>query len=178
MRFSSLVAGTALSAIALAACGTGGSGYGASPSAVTTPTSVMAIPTAASATVTSRDTSLGPVLADANGRTLYGLTKDTNGIPTCVDTCANAWPPLIVDGTSVPAGLDAKLFSVVARPDGSHQLKAGKWPLYRFAGDQAAGDVNGQGSAGTFFAVTPAGGLHKNSNIIGSIDADREPPIP
>jgi predicted lipoprotein with Yx(FWY)xxD motif len=49
----------------------------------------------------------------------------------------------------------------VSRPDGSHQLKAGKWPLYRFAGDAAPGDVNGQGTAGVWYVVIPNGSLNK-----------------
>jgi predicted lipoprotein with Yx(FWY)xxD motif len=53
------------------------------------------------------------------------------------------------------------VFTVVTRADGTHQLQAGKWPLYTFAGDAAPGDVNGQGSAGVWFAVNPAGGLIK-----------------
>ena len=104
--------------------------------------------------------SLGPVLTDANGLTLYGYTMDSTGTPTCVGACATEWPPLTVDTASLPRGLDAKIFSVVARPDGTHQLKAGKWPLYRFAGDAGAGDVNGQGMSG-FFVVMPNGSLNK-----------------
>jgi len=37
--------------------------------------------------------------------------------------------------------------------------KAGDWPLYRFAGDHAPGDVNGQGSGGVWFAMAPDGTL-------------------
>ena len=158
MRFPHLIAATALGALALAACGSGGS-YSSSP-ASPKPTSGPAIATGGTAAVQTGDTSLGKVLTDAQGRTLYGLTQDDNGTPTCVDACANAWPPLTVNGTSVPAQLDSKLFSVVSRPDGSHQLKAGKWPLYRFTGDAAPGDTNGQGTVG-FFVVTPSGTLHK-----------------
>jgi predicted lipoprotein with Yx(FWY)xxD motif len=50
----------------------------------------------------------------------------------------------------------------VTRPDGTYQLKAGKWPLYRFSGDGAPGDVNGQGFGGVWFVVTPTGGLLKS----------------
>jgi predicted lipoprotein with Yx(FWY)xxD motif len=40
-------------------------------------------------------------------------------------------------------------------------LKVGKWPLYRFAGDAAPGDTNGQGSGGVFFVVGADGKLIK-----------------
>jgi len=107
--------------------------------------------------------SLGDVLVDNTGRTLYGFTKDEAGTPTCADKCATAWPPLLVDNDTVPAGLDPKVFSVVARPDGKKQLKAGKWPLYRFSGDEKAGDVEGQSSGGVWFVVAPDGKLVKNA---------------
>src|SRR5947207_961044 len=105
MRFPHLIAATALGALALAACGSGGS-YSSSP-ASPKPTSGPAIATGGTAAVQTGDTSLGKVLTDAQGRTLYGLTQDDNGTPTCVDACANAWPPLTVNGTSVPAQLDS-----------------------------------------------------------------------
>ena len=118
-------------------------------------------PAAEEAPVTIASTDLGDVMVDADGLTLYGFTLDTNGTPTCLDKCADAWPPLLVDGPDLPAGLDPNIFTVVERPDGSHQLKAGKWPLYNFAGDAEAGDVNGQGSGGVWFVLDPAAKLIK-----------------
>ena len=100
-------------------------------------------------------------MVDVDGLTVYAFTKDADGTPTCNDKCAEAWPPVIVDSAELPAGLDANIFSVVDRADGSHQLKAGKWPLYRFAGDAAPGDVNGQGSGGIWFVLDPAAKLIK-----------------
>jgi predicted lipoprotein with Yx(FWY)xxD motif len=153
MRLPKLAAGAALAAITLAACGSGSTGsYGSSPAATA--------PAAAAQTVKTAETSLGQVLVDENGHTLYGFTSDANGVPSCTDACASTWPPVVIDGATLPTGLDPKVFSVVARPDGTHQLEAGKWPLYRFAGDATAGVTNGQGSEG-FFVATPAGGLIK-----------------
>ena len=155
MRYSHLVAATALGTVALGACGIGSS-Y-SSPSASTTP----GAPVAQTAIVKTGDTSLGTVLVDSNGLTLYGLTKDSGGAPTVRRRLREHLATRDRRHASLPAGLDAKVFSVVSRPDDSHQLKAGKWPLYRFAGDAAAGDTNGQGTAG-FFVVTPNGTLHKS----------------
>src|SRR4249919_739775 len=141
MNIRTLVAATALGAIGLTACGSGA--YDAPAAAPTTASS-----SAPPATLTTRDTALGSVLVDGKQLTLYGLTNDAAGTSTCVDACAMAWPPETVAAATLPTGLDPAIFSVVTRPDGSHQLKAGKWPLYRFAGDAAPGDVNGQGSGG------------------------------
>ena len=38
------------------------------------------------------------MLVDADGRTLYGFTKDVDGTFTCAGGCATAWPPVLVDG--------------------------------------------------------------------------------
>ncbi len=104
-------------------------------------------------------TSIGDALIDDAGLTLYGFLDDTDGIPTCDGACADAWPPVLLDSAELPAGLDANIFSVSERSDGSFQLNAGVWPLYRFAGDGAPGDVNGQGSGDVWFVATPDGGL-------------------
>jgi predicted lipoprotein with Yx(FWY)xxD motif len=96
---------------------------------------------------------LGQILVDPAGRTMYAFTKDADGKPTCNDACAKAWPPVIVNGPIAVEGADGKLFTTVARADGSSQLKAGKWPLYYFAGDAAPGDTNGQGSGNSWFVV-------------------------
>ncbi|MFT7600561.1 MAG: putative lipoprotein with Yx(FWY)xxD motif [Acidimicrobiales bacterium] len=109
--------------------------------------------------VTTGDTDLGSVLVDADGLTLYGFTEDVEGLPTCNDACADAWPPYLVGDSGLPAGLDEAVFSVVTREDGSNQLKAGAWPLYYFAGDAAPGETNGQASGDVWFVVTADGGL-------------------
>lgn len=131
---------------------------GAAPApADTTPAPAPAVAEAAVAAAPSiqlADTELGQVLVDANGLTLYLFTKDADGgVPTCAGGCATAWPPaLVTDASVVGEGIDPALVTTVDTPDGK-QLKIGKWPLYRFAGDAAAGEVNGQASGGVWFVV-------------------------
>jgi len=150
-----LIIGLGAAALALAACGSSGT----DESSASASAQEQGAQEQDAAAVSEAETDLGPVLVDADGLTLYGLTDDTDGVPTCDGTCADAWPPLTIDAAELPAGLDPNLFSVVERPDGTSQLKAGEWPLYRFAGDAAPGDVNGQGSGGVWFAVAPDGSL-------------------
>ena len=110
--------------------------------------------------VATGSTDLGEVLVDGEGLTLYGFLNDRDaGGPSCNDACADVWPPLVADGTELPAGLDPEVFSLMARDDGSLQLAAGIWPLYYFAGDAVPGDVNGQGSGDVWFAAAPDGTL-------------------
>ena len=105
---------------------------------------------------------LGKVLVGANGNTLYAFTKDADGVSTCFDACAAAWPPVIVAGAPVvPDGVDPAIVGTVTRPDGSEQLKVGKWPLYFYVGDGATGEINGQGVGGVWFAAGTDGKLIK-----------------
>lgn len=105
---------------------------------------------------------LGQVIVGANGNTLYAFTKDVDGISTCFDACAAAWPAVIVtDGFAPPTGVDPALVSSVDRPDGTKQLKIGKWPLYFYAGDGAPSETNGQGVGGVWFAQAIDGTLVK-----------------
>lgn len=107
-------------------------------------------------------TSFGDVLVDSEGRSLYAFESDVDGTPTCADACADAWPAAVVDGKlTVAEDLDESLFAAVPALEGGQQLKVGVWPLYRFAGDAAPGDVNGQGSGGVWFLVDGDGKLVK-----------------
>lgn len=99
---------------------------------------------------------VGPILVDGDGLTLYAFLNDADGEATCFDDCAEAWPPAVVDGEPDIGELDATVFSTVEHPEGT-MIKAGDWPLYRFAGDAAPGDINGQGVGGNWFVVTPSG---------------------
>ena len=174
MRTRRLVFGIAASVALVTACGS--SDDGSSDTTVAPDTSAaaeaattagggaatsVASGTAASgaAPITVADSSLGQILTDANGFTVYGFTNDSAGTSTCTGGCAEAWPAVTTTSDELPAGLDPNVFSVVEGPDGTYQLKAGDWPLYTFSGDAAAGDTNGQGQGGVWFVVTPDGTL-------------------
>ena len=55
------------------------------------------------------------------------------------------------------AGMDPALLGEVVRTDGSKQLTVGGWPAYRYNKDTKAGDVNGQGVGGVWFALAADG---------------------
>ena len=121
--------------------------------AVTVQPVVQAVPVAIGTS------SVGPILVNAQGRSVYGFTKDVAGTSTCFDSCAQAWPPVLVGSAALPAGLDPAVFSVIGRPDGAFQLKAGEWPLYVFAGDAGAGETTGHLSGGVWFLAGTTGEL-------------------
>ena len=131
------------------------------PVATTVPPAAAA---GASVVVKAGSSSFGQILVDATGNTLYAFTNDTAAQSTCTGTCADAWPPVIVDPSwTVAPGLDAGVFSTVIRTDGSEQLMAGRFPLYRFSGDARPGDVNGQGSGGVWFVVDGSANIIEDS---------------
>ncbi|MDO8388909.1 MAG: hypothetical protein Q7V57_00345 [Actinomycetota bacterium] len=107
-------------------------------------------------TVIVSTTSVGEALTTADGMTLYLFTPDTSTSSACTGGCATAWPP--ITGPAVGgAGLDAAQFGTITRDDGSVQATYFGHPLYLFSGDTAPGDANGQGSGGSWFAITADG---------------------
>ena len=112
-------------------------------------------PSGSGATLKLADSSLGKILVDGSGMSLYLFTPDSAGKSTCNGGCASAWPPLV--GTPTGDGLDANDLGVMTRDDGTKQATFSGHPLYRFAGDSAAGDVGGQGSGGKWFAIDAEG---------------------
>ncbi|MEU2436196.1 SCO0930 family lipoprotein [Streptomyces rubradiris] len=131
-----------------------GNGYGADG----TQDSTAPVTPAGELTVAS-DPELGKVLTDGSGLTLYRFDKDTADPPksNCSGDCATTWPPVPADDATAGAGIDRALLGEVTRADGSKQLTIGGRPTYRYAKDVNAGDVNGQGVGGTWFALTPTG---------------------
>ena len=116
-------------------------------------------------------TSIGPVLADAKGLTLYWYAKDTAMTSACTGSCATAWPPL----TGKPAAaMGFKLvgkFGTITRANGVMQATYKGHPLYTYAGDMAPGQVKGNGLGGVWHAlkvtavsaVSPSGMMSSSS---------------
>jgi len=89
--------------------------------------------------VKSGDSSLGPVLTDVKGMTLYYFDKDVAGKSNCNGKCATAWPPLMA-GDGAKAVDD---FSIVVRDDGGKQWAHRGLPLYGWVKDEKPGDTTG-----------------------------------
>ena len=90
---------------------------------------------------------LGKILVDGQGRTLYMFASDTpnSGRSACNSGCIGEWPALTVAAGSTPtggAGVPGR-FGTIRRGDGSTQVTYNGLPLYFFSGDSAAGQVNG-----------------------------------
>ncbi|MGH9117109.1 MAG: hypothetical protein ACRD0A_04305 [Acidimicrobiales bacterium] len=109
--------------------------------------------------VDAASTDLGDVLVDADGYTLYAFLNDSPNTSACNDQCAQSWPPVTIDGSIRAGGGLTAVFGTTTRSDGGVQLTVAGRPLYRFSGDEASGETNGQGVNGKWFAVDPSGNL-------------------
>jgi predicted lipoprotein with Yx(FWY)xxD motif len=128
---------------------------------------------ASSATVQTMSVSgLGSVLVAENGRTLYVLTADQGGTPTCASSsaCAGLWPPLLLPaGTTAAkavAGVTSSKLGTVQDPNGKTQVTYNSWPLYMYSGDSGPAQSNGEGIVsfgGTWYAMSPSGASVKSS---------------
>ena len=114
------------------------------------------------ATVSATSTSLGMILVDGSGRTLYLFEKDQPNQSACAGACAAAWPVDQTSGTpKAGSGVKASMLGTIKRSDNTTQVTYNQHPLYYFQGDSGAGQHNGQGVdafGAKWFVVTPAGG--------------------
>ena len=103
------------------------------------------------ASVLVADSDLGAILTDADGNVIYFFANDSEGTSTCEGDCFEQWPPVPAEGTPTAGeGVTAELGTTDAT-DGSTMLTVNGFPAYYFAGDQAAGDTNGQGVGGIWW---------------------------
>jgi predicted lipoprotein with Yx(FWY)xxD motif len=97
------------------------------------------------------------VLATASGLTLYRNTAEKSGRIKCAGGCAAVWPPLTLPAgvvrATAGAGVSQASLGKIRRPDGRWQVTYKRQPLYRYGADRRAGQANGQGIGGIWFAV-------------------------
>lgn len=108
---------------------------------------------------TGETAKFGAIVLDGLDYTLYRFDKDTANpsASNCDGDCAVKWPPVPVNAQGTIKGIDTKLVGSVTRADGTKQLTLAGWPLYRFVGDKAPGETNGQGVGGSWFIAAPDG---------------------
>src|SRR4051794_17165852 len=98
------------------------------------------------ASVKAAPSSLGRILVDAHGKTLYVWAHDAGRTSTCAGQCAKFWPPLVTSGKpKAGAGARAALLGTSRRADRRTQVTYHGHPLYYYVGDKRAGDVMGEG---------------------------------
>ena len=103
-----------------------------------------------------KSSTLGKIVTDGSGHTLYMFTPDSATMSACTAGCATAWPPAKGPATT-GSGVDADDLGTVTRSDGTTQATFYGHPLYTYAGDSAPGDVTGQGSGGKWYVLDASG---------------------
>jgi predicted lipoprotein with Yx(FWY)xxD motif len=152
------LAGATLAVLALAGC--------SAPATTDVPPSdTSAQPDSGGGTATGAadlatgDTSLGTVVVDGTGMTVYVFDNDTAGATSsaCSGGCADNWPAVHAASDSPQVDGVTGEVGTITGTDGELQVTLNGLPLYTFAGDKAAGDVNGQGVSDIWWAVSADG---------------------
>jgi predicted lipoprotein with Yx(FWY)xxD motif len=101
---------------------------------------------AAGSAVSTKQTSLGPTLVDANGRTLYPFEADKANVSSLSAAGRAIWPPFTARST--PRALGGALagrIGMIAQADGAAQVTYNGHPLYYYVVDHTPGQTRGQG---------------------------------
>lgn len=119
------------------------------------------------------DSSLGEILVDGNGNTLYYFTRDVNGESACSGGCLDSWPIYYSEDLEVGTGLNQADFGTITRGDGDMQSTYRGWPLYYYSPTsdgtlEAAGATSGEGRNNVWYVVKSAYSLMlANAQLVG-----------
>ena len=129
--------------------------------AATAAASALAGTTAGGAKLAIGKTTLGRILVDSRGITLYDFPPDKGTTSVCYSACAALWPPLLTHGKPVAGtGVHAALLGTTKLKDGKLEVTYNGHPLYYWVGDHKPGQTTGQGLkqfGGPWWVLTPAG---------------------
>jgi predicted lipoprotein with Yx(FWY)xxD motif len=144
---------TAAAVVSLAACGSSSK----SSSTTTTVSKKKALVTLRLA----QNAKIGkPILVNPIGKTVYLYTPDGSATTSKVPAAIKAtWPAKVAGATSISVGpgIDRAKLVVHKQANGARQLAYNGHLLYTFVGDAKAGEANGQGLGGVWFAVLANG---------------------
>jgi predicted lipoprotein with Yx(FWY)xxD motif len=153
----------ALTIAALASACSSGGGSGSTASSDTSGSGSGAIAT--------RSTSVGTVLTDGAGQTMYAFAADKKGVSHCSGSCLTYWPPVSASAAPKAAADVTAHLGTITGTDGQKQLTVDGWPMYTYVGDSNPGDTTGQGldeSGGLWWVVAPDGTWIKGSGSTSS----------
>ncbi|MEU6353284.1 SCO0930 family lipoprotein [Streptomyces sp. NPDC047072] len=111
---------------------------------------------------TRNDPTLGEIVVDKNGMTVYRFVKDKawpEPVSNCNGACLEKWPVVAPVSANDTKGVQKKGLMSFTRSDGVKQQTVNCSPIYTFINDKEPGDTNGQGVGGTWYAVRPNGDL-------------------
>src|SRR5579862_1448652 len=116
----------------------------ASAAATAAMTASTALAAAPPASLALRHTSIGTILVDGRGFTLYAFTRDGRNSDACmhVSGCAGIWPLLLSGGKPhLGRGVKSSLVATIAVGGGRRQVTYAGHPLYTYVADGAPGQT-------------------------------------
>lgn len=88
--------------------------------------------------------SLGAILVDSNGMTVYDFHKDKGTTSSCYGACEQNWPPVTTSGApKASGGAQSSMLGTTERKDGTMQVTYAGHPIYTFIQDTKPGDAKG-----------------------------------
>lgn len=105
----------------------------------------------------SDHSSIGSILTDSNGRSLYFLAKDVPGTGKATDLgeFSRYWPPFFAENVVSSPGINISDFGILTRTDGKKQTTYRGWPLYYYFNDKNPGDLKLDTASNIWFAIRP-----------------------
>lgn len=135
-----------------------------------TAAAIVSLLSAALATASSRraelklrKTSVGTILVNSRGFTLYAFTKDSRNKDACqkIGGCLGAWPVVATSGKALAGpGIKSGSIGTITLKSGAKQVTYAGHPLYTYVGDSGPGStfyVNFFQFGGNWPAVNAAG---------------------
>lgn len=129
----------------------------------------------AATVIATESATLGTILTDSNGNSVYQYTRDEREVSNCAGGCALAWPPVLtVEDPVAGEGVSEDRIGSISRGNGAKQVTYNGWPLYYFASDEKPGDSTGQDRGGVWFVLTTDGGaVYTNAPVNATENAEQ-----
>jgi predicted lipoprotein with Yx(FWY)xxD motif len=110
-----------------------------------------------------RHTSVGTILVNSRGYTIYAFAKDSRNRDNCQKSsaCLRVWPPVTTVGAPIAGpGVKSSLIGTIKIKGGARQLTYNGWPLYTYIVDTHPGEttnINTPSFGGRWPALNAAG---------------------
>lgn len=148
-----------MAVLGLSGCSPAANNGGLSSGSTTSTSSAPPTKPAQPADLMTATTSLGTVVVNEKGMTVYFFDKDTKNerASACTGQCIITWPAVTTSSSNPTSTGVSGPIGTITTADGAKQITISGLPIYTFSGDSAPGDTKGQGVHGVWWAVSSNG---------------------